>query len=210
MLGNRCEIYSNHKSLKYIFTQPDLNLRQRRWIENIKDFDLSISYTPGKANVMADALSRKAYCNNLMIQECNPKLYEEFCELNLEMVPQGYLANLIVAPTLEEKIRAAQLRDCMINKVKANLGKPKYKCYSLDDQGTLFFDGRMVVPKNESLRQLIMKEAHETPLSIHPGSTKMYQDLVTTLKSCLCSFSDSRQTPHRNDSKSPTKHHRSE
>ena len=69
LLGNRCEIYSDHKSLKYIFTQPDLNLRQRRWIENIKDFDLSISYTPGKANVMADALSRKAYCNNLMIQE---------------------------------------------------------------------------------------------------------------------------------------------
>ncbi len=66
MLGNRCEIFSDHKSLKYIFTQPDLNLRQRRWIEAINDFDLTINYTPGKANVMADALSRKAYVNNLM------------------------------------------------------------------------------------------------------------------------------------------------
>ena len=69
MLGNRCEIFSDHKSLKYIFTQPDLNLRQRRWIEAINDFDLTINYTPGKANVMADALSRKAYVNNLMMEE---------------------------------------------------------------------------------------------------------------------------------------------
>ena len=68
LLGNRCEIYSDHQSLKYIFTQPDLNLRQRRWIELIKDYDVGIFYTPGKANVMADALSRKSYCNNLMLQ----------------------------------------------------------------------------------------------------------------------------------------------
>ena len=68
LLGNRCEIYSDHQSLKYIFTQPDLNLRQRRWIELIKDYDLGISFTPGKANVMADALSRKLYCNNLTFQ----------------------------------------------------------------------------------------------------------------------------------------------
>ena len=69
LLGNKTEIFSDHQSLKYIFTQPDLNLRQRRWLENITDFDLTISYTPGKTNVMADALSRKSYCNNLMIEE---------------------------------------------------------------------------------------------------------------------------------------------
>ena len=61
LLGNHCEIYTDHQSLKYIFTQPDLNLSQRRWIGLIKDYDLSISYTPGKANVKADALSRKSY-----------------------------------------------------------------------------------------------------------------------------------------------------
>ena len=59
LIGRRCEIYTDHKSLKYIFTQPDLNLRQRRWLEVIKDYDLGIHYHPGKANVVADALSRK-------------------------------------------------------------------------------------------------------------------------------------------------------
>jgi hypothetical protein len=54
LIGHRCEIYSDHKSLKYIFTQNDLNLRQRRWLELIKDYDLGINYHPGKANVVAD------------------------------------------------------------------------------------------------------------------------------------------------------------
>ena len=86
-MGNTCEIFTDHQSLKYLFTQPDLNLRQRRWIESIKDFDLTLNYTPGKANVMADALSRKSYCNNLMILESQPSLHEEFRNLNLEIVP---------------------------------------------------------------------------------------------------------------------------
>src|SRR3954462_12735505 len=64
LIGNRCEIYTDHKSLKYIFTQPDLNLRQRRWLELIKDYNIGVNYHPGKANVAADALSRKVYCNN--------------------------------------------------------------------------------------------------------------------------------------------------
>src|SRR3954465_1425042 len=110
LLGNRCEIYSDHQSLKYIFSQPDLNLRQRRWIESIKDYDVGISYTPGKANVMADALSRKSYCNNLMLQQYQPLLHEEFRKLNLEIVPHGYLSTLVAKPTLEDQIIAAQRR----------------------------------------------------------------------------------------------------
>jgi hypothetical protein len=63
LIGHRCEVYSDHKNLKYIFTQNDLNLRQHRWLELIKDYDLGINYHPGKANVVADALSSKKYCN---------------------------------------------------------------------------------------------------------------------------------------------------
>jgi hypothetical protein len=78
LLGNRCELYSDHQSLKYLFTQPDLNLRQRRWLELIKDYDLGLNYQPGKANVVADVLSQKSYCNNLMLKQDQPSLHEEF------------------------------------------------------------------------------------------------------------------------------------
>jgi hypothetical protein len=63
LIGHRCDIYSDNKSLKYIFTQTELNLRQRRWLELIKDYDIRINYHPEKANVVADALSHKKYCN---------------------------------------------------------------------------------------------------------------------------------------------------
>jgi hypothetical protein len=63
LIGHRCDIYSDNKSLKYIFTQTELNLRQRRWLELIKDYDIRINYHPEKVNVVADALSHKKYCN---------------------------------------------------------------------------------------------------------------------------------------------------
>jgi len=63
LIGHKCEIYTDHKSLKYIFTQFDLNLRRQRWLELIKDYDLDVHYHPGKTNVVADALSRKSYAN---------------------------------------------------------------------------------------------------------------------------------------------------
>src|SRR5438128_9872651 len=68
LIRKRTELYTDHKSLKYIFTQSDLNLRQRRWLELIKDYDLGINYHPGKANVVADALSRRSYCNGLTLE----------------------------------------------------------------------------------------------------------------------------------------------
>jgi hypothetical protein len=76
-LGNLVHIYTDHKSVKYLFTQPDLNMRQQRWLELIKDYELEVHYHPGKANVVADALSRKHRCNHITIQShfsgCDPK-----------------------------------------------------------------------------------------------------------------------------------------
>ncbi|CAA0833525.1 Uncharacterized mitochondrial protein AtMg00860, partial [Striga hermonthica] len=59
LYGGRCEIFTDHKSLQYIFTQKELNMRQSRWLELVKDYDCTIQYHPGKVNVVADALSRK-------------------------------------------------------------------------------------------------------------------------------------------------------
>jgi hypothetical protein len=67
-MGAKCNIYTDHKSLKYIFIQADLNMRQRRWLELIKDYDLEVHYHPGKANVVADALSRKSHCHYLTVE----------------------------------------------------------------------------------------------------------------------------------------------
>ena len=60
LYGEQLEIFSYHKSLKYIFPQRDLNMRQRRWMEYLEDYDFSLHYHPGKANVVADALNRKS------------------------------------------------------------------------------------------------------------------------------------------------------
>ena len=126
---------------------------------------------------MADALSRKSYCNNLMLQQYQPSLHEEFRKLNLEIVPHGFLSTLVAKPTLEDQIIAAQKQDSGIQEIKENIVSGVAKCFSANDQGTIFFENRLVVPENEDLRQLILKEAHDTPLSIHPGSMKMYRHL---------------------------------
>jgi hypothetical protein len=85
-MGNHCNIFTDHKSLKYIFTQSDLNMRQRRWLELIKDYDLEVHYHPGKANVVADALSCKVYCNHLEGEPYSDTLCEDMRKLNLEVV----------------------------------------------------------------------------------------------------------------------------
>jgi hypothetical protein len=75
-MGKHCDMFTDHKSLKYIFNQKELNMRQRRWLELIKDYDISLQYHPGKANVVANALSHKSYVNGLTVGE----LPEDLCE----------------------------------------------------------------------------------------------------------------------------------
>jgi hypothetical protein len=111
LMGKRCEVFTDHKSLKYIFTQKDLNMRQRRWLELIKDYDLSLQYHPGKANVVADALSRKSYVNCLSTEILPEDLCRDLRDLSLEVVPKGFVASLAVQPTLMDKIRQAQKGD---------------------------------------------------------------------------------------------------
>jgi hypothetical protein len=83
IIDKRCEVYSDHKSMKYLFTQPNLNIRQQRWLELIKDCDLGINYHPDKANVVADALSRRSHLNMLSTREILLEFCKEFEKFNL-------------------------------------------------------------------------------------------------------------------------------
>jgi hypothetical protein len=100
-MGTKCQIYTDHKSLKYIFTQKDLNLRQRRWLEPIKDYDLDIQYHPGKANLVADALSRKGQANTALAFQLPDELMKEFEGLNLGIAGHTEGFTLEVESTLE-------------------------------------------------------------------------------------------------------------
>jgi hypothetical protein len=100
LMGTDCNIYTDHKSLKYIFTQDDLNMRQRRWLELIKDYDLEVHYHPRKANVVADALSRKSQCNCMMMDSRINTLCDELSKMKIEVIPSGTLSHMSIEPTL--------------------------------------------------------------------------------------------------------------
>jgi hypothetical protein len=131
LMGNRCNIFTDHKSIKYIFTQLELNMRQRRWLELIKDCDLEVHYHPGKANVVADALSRKVHYNHIELEPVSDPLCEEMRRLNLEVVPQGSLYALTAESNLFDIIVTAQRNDEDIQTIKQKLaeGDPKYTCF---------------------------------------------------------------------------------
>nr|ADB85355.1 putative retrotransposon protein [Phyllostachys edulis] len=155
----------------------NMNMRQRRWLELIKDYNLGIYSHPGKANVVADTLSRKSYCNAVEVKEVCSELQEEFQKLKLEVVSEGFVANLEVQSTLEKQIREAQPKDYEFSNIKKKMAEGKFKDFTVDDQDILWINGRICVPDIDGLRQLILKEAHDSKYSIHPGSTKMYQDV---------------------------------
>jgi hypothetical protein len=179
LMGTHCNIFTDHKSLKYIFTQADLNMRQRRWLELIKDYDLEVHYHLGKANVVADALSRKLQCNCILMDSRINTLCDELSKMQIKVIPSGALSHISVEPALQDQIIMAQLSDKGVQIIKENLHEKveKYKCFRQDEKGVLWFKGRLVIPKNKDLKKKILDEAHLSKFSMHPGSTKMYHDL---------------------------------
>jgi hypothetical protein len=166
-------IYTDHKSLNYIFTQLDLNMRQRIWLELIKDYELKVHYHPGKANVVADALSRKAHCNYLLVVPLTGE------ESSISVLPYLSLFNITLTPILREEINVVQKNDEGMAHMRRRTqeGDPKVNCFRKDAEGTLWFKDRLVVPKKVALMKKILDEVHTSWYSIHLGSTKMYHDL---------------------------------
>ncbi|GJU07524.1 putative reverse transcriptase domain-containing protein [Tanacetum coccineum] len=134
----------------------ELNLRQRRWIQLLSDYDCDIRYHPRKANVVADALSRKERIKPLRVRALMMTVHND----------------------LQKRIHEAQ-KEAMKKKHvrKENLGRLIKQIFEFRPDGTRCFGNRVWLPRFSGLRDLIMHELHKSKYSIHPGSNKMYQDL---------------------------------
>ncbi|GKC98499.1 putative reverse transcriptase domain-containing protein [Tanacetum coccineum] len=156
LYGMKCVVFTDHKSLQYILIQKELNLRQRRWIELLSDYDCEIRYHPGKANVVADALSRKERIKPLRVRALMMTVHND----------------------LPKRIREAQ-KEAMKKKYvgKENLGRLIMPIFEFRPDGTRCFRNRVWLPRFGGLRDLVMHESHKSKYSIHPGSEKMYKDL---------------------------------
>jgi hypothetical protein len=138
---------------------------------------LEIHYHPGKANVVTDALSRKSQVNMFAAHPVSYELVKEFDRLNLGFLNNTQGVTIELEPTLEQDIRKGQKDDEKINEILQLIIDGKGKDFREDAEGVVWFKDRLFVPDIKSIRELILKEAHETAYSIHPGSEKMYQDL---------------------------------
>jgi hypothetical protein len=179
LMGKRCELYTDHKSLKYIFTQSNLNLRQRRWLELIKNYDIEIKYQPGKANMVADTLSRRSHVSQLVVQSIPFELCEEFDKLNLRIIANTEAMEMEVGSSLLQEIRRGQGDDEKIQQIKHNIKEEKSHGF-FEDDGVLWYKWRIYVPTVKELKDKILHKAHESTYSIHLGENKMYHDLKAT------------------------------
>jgi hypothetical protein len=149
-------------------------------LELIKDYDLGINYHPGKANVVADFLSRTSNVSQLVVDSMPFELCEEFDKLNLRIVVNTEAMEMVVGSSLLQEIWRGQLEDEKVQEIKHNINEEKSPGFSKDDEGVSWYKGRICVPNIMELKEKIFREAHESAYSIHPGGNKMYHDLKAT------------------------------
>ena len=159
-------------------------MRQHRWLELIKDYDLTINYTPEKANVVADALSRKATCNMMVgrklpkeLQKEIPQIQNDFREGKPRNTVEIIQALTEMIMDLKGEIIRRQKEDPFLVEEIRRIDEGRKSMFELREENSLWFQGRICVRDIPEIKEVIFKEAHQTPYSIHPRSTKMYMDM---------------------------------
>ncbi|KAL4033097.1 hypothetical protein IC575_006183 [Cucumis melo] len=174
LYGEKIQIFTHHKSLKYLFTQKELNMRQRRWLELVKDYDCEILYHPGKANVVADALSRKVSHSRDLLPEV--PLHRDLEWVRLRVGGAITMLNHWTV-TLRQRIIDTQGNDPYLVEKRGLAEAGQAVEFSISSDGGLLFERRLCVPLDSAVKTKLLSEAHSSPFSMHSGSTKMYQDL---------------------------------
>jgi hypothetical protein len=138
---------------------------------------LEIHYHPDKVNLVVDALSRKEHVHAAITTQLPDELAEDFERLNMGIVAHAEGITIEVEPTLEQDIQKGQVGDAKIQEIKDLMVEGRCLDFMEDEQGTIWFKNMICVPKIDNVRETILKEAHDSDYCIHPGNTKMYQDL---------------------------------
>ncbi|GJS53324.1 putative reverse transcriptase domain-containing protein [Tanacetum coccineum] len=167
LYGTKCTVFTDHKSLQHILNQKELNMRQRRWLELLSDYDCEICYHPGKANVVADSLSRKERDQPLRVRSL-------VMTIGLDLPKQ--ILNAQTEARKPENIKNEDVGGMLLENAK-DPKKVTTKKLEPRADGTLCFNGRSWLPCYDDLRTMIMHESHKSKYSIHPGFDKMYQDM---------------------------------
>ena len=163
LYSEQFEVFLDHKSLKYIFTLRDLNMRQCRWMEFLEDYNFTLHYHSSKANVVVDALNRKSRGVRARLASREWQMLEIVGQFGLQYSDQaqGMLRSLVATPSLLSRVFESQGQDVEIvsirDLVQSGTGE---EGWAIHTDGSLRYKGRVVVPQLTGLREEILRESY--------------------------------------------------